>query len=73
MDAPEDKKKKREYRKNRYHDMFEEKKQKLKEYQKRKYQETKKSKHNNKNSFFNNDLIVYLFSSILLNPYIQTN
>ena len=37
---------KREYGKNRYHNMSEEKKQKLKEYQK-KYREAKKSKHNN--------------------------
>ena len=40
--------KKREYGKNRYHNMSEEKKQKLKEYQKRKYQEAKMSKYNNK-------------------------
>ena len=37
---------KREYGKNRYRNMSEEKKQKLKEYQK-KYRETKKSKYNN--------------------------
>ena len=41
------KNKKREYGKNRYHDMSEEKKQKLKEYQKRKYQKAKESKNNN--------------------------
>ena len=42
--------KKREYGKNRYHNMPEEKRQKLKEYQKKyqkKYREAKKSKHNN--------------------------
>ena len=44
--SEEEKNKKREYGKNRYHNMSEEKKQKLKEYQK-KYRETKKSKHNN--------------------------
>ena len=38
--------KKRDYGKNRYHNMSEEKKQRLKEYQK-KYREAKKSKHNN--------------------------
>ena len=41
------KRKKREYGKNRYHSMSEEKKQELKEYQKRKYQNTKESKNNN--------------------------
>ena len=43
----EDKKKKREYGKNRYHNIFEEKKQELKEYQKQRYQEAKESKNNN--------------------------
>ena len=38
---------KREYGKNRYHNMSKEKKQKLKEYQKN-YREAKKSKYNNK-------------------------
>ena len=42
-----EKNKKREYRKNRYHNMSEEKKQRLKEYQKN-YRETKKSQYNNK-------------------------
>ena len=43
--------KKREYGKNRYHNMSEKKNQELKEYQ-RKYQQTKKFKHNNEyNSF----------------------
>ena len=37
---------KREYGKNRYHNMSEEKKQKLKEYQKN-YREAKKSQSNN--------------------------
>ena len=37
---------KREYGKNRYHNMSEEKKQKLKEYQKN-YREVKKSQSNN--------------------------
>ena len=51
--------------------MSEEKKQELKEYQKGRYQEAKESINNKENSFFNNDLIVYvLFNSILLNPYI---
>ena len=40
------KKEKREYGKNRYHNMSEEKKQKLKEYQKN-YREVKKSQSNN--------------------------
>ena len=40
-------KKKREYGKNRYHNISEEKKQELKEYQKQRYQEVKKSKNNN--------------------------
>ena len=40
------KKKKREYGKNIYHNMSEEKKQRLKEYQKN-YRETKKSQCNN--------------------------
>ena len=44
--SEEDKNNKREYDKNRYHNMSEEKKQKLKEYQK-KYREAKKSRHNN--------------------------
>ena len=35
------KNKKREYGKNRYHNMSEKKKQELKEYQKRRYQEEK--------------------------------
>ena len=66
--SEEDKKKEREYGKNRYHNMSEEKKQKLKEYQKRRYHEAKKSKNSNE---WNSFLIVYaLFSSILLNPYI---
>ena len=39
--------KKREYGKNRYHNMSEVKKQKPKEYQKRKYREAKMSKYNN--------------------------
>ena len=39
------KKKKREYGKNRYHNMSEEKKQRLKEYQKN-YREAKKSQYN---------------------------
>ena len=43
--SEKDKKKKREYGKNRYH-MSEEKKQKLKEYQKRRYREAKESKNN---------------------------
>ena len=38
--------KKREYGKNRYHHMSEEKKQELKEYQKRRYREAKESKNN---------------------------
>ena len=38
--------KKREYGKNRYHNMSEENKQRLKEYQK-KYREAKKSQYNN--------------------------
>ena len=41
-----EKNKKREYRKNRYHNMSEEKKQRLKEYQKN-YREAKKSQYNN--------------------------
>ena len=41
--SEEDKNKKREYGKNRYHNMSEEKKQKLKEYQK-KYREAKNNK-----------------------------
>ena len=40
-------KKKREYGKNRYHNMSEKKKQELKEYQKQRYQEAKESKNNN--------------------------
>ena len=44
--SEEEKNKKREYGKNRYHDMPEEKKQKLKEYQKN-YREAKKSQYNN--------------------------
>ena len=65
--SEEDKNKKKEYRKNRYHNISEEKKLKLKEYQK-KHRKAKKSKHNNEsNSFFSNNLIVYLFRSILLN------
>ena len=40
------KKKKREYGKNRYHNMSEEKKEKLKVYQKRRYREAKVSKNN---------------------------
>ena len=51
--------------------MSEEKKQKLKEYQKKR-QEAKKSKHNNEQNTFFNDLKVYLFKSILCNPYIDT-
>ena len=50
MHYKSDKKKKREYGKNRYHNMPAEKKQKLKEYQKEyqeKYREAKKPKHNN--------------------------
>ena len=43
--SEEDKNKKREYGKNRYH-MSEEKKQKLKEYQKQRYQEAKESRYN---------------------------
>ena len=39
--------KKREYRKNRYLNMCEEKKKRLKEYQKN-YREAKKSQYNNK-------------------------
>ena len=39
--------KKREYGKNRYHNMSEEKKIRLKEYQKN-YREAKKSQYNNK-------------------------
>ena len=39
--------KKREYGKNRYHNMPEEKKHELKKYQKWRYQEAKESKHNN--------------------------
>ena len=42
----EDKKKKREYGKNRYHNMPEKKKQELKEYQKQRYQETKRPSNN---------------------------
>ena len=45
--SKEDKKKKREYGKNRYHNMSEEKKQELKEYQKWRYQKVKESKNNN--------------------------
>ena len=41
------KNKKREYGKNRYLDMSEERKQRLKEYQKN-YRETKKAKYNSK-------------------------
>ena len=49
--------KKKEYGKDRYHNMSVEKKQKLKEYQK-KYWQAKKSEYNNEwNSFFNDDLI----------------
>ena len=40
------KKKKREYGKNRYRNMSEEKKQKLKEYQKQRYREAKESRNN---------------------------
>ena len=43
--SEEDKNKKREYGKNRYH-MSEEKKQKLKEYQKQRCQEAKESRYN---------------------------
>ena len=39
--------KKREYGKNRFHNMSEEKKQELKEYQKQRYQEAKESRYNN--------------------------
>ena len=39
--------KKREYGKNRYHNMSVEKKQELKEYQKRRYQEAKETRYNN--------------------------
>ena len=44
--SEEDKIKKREYAKNRYHNMSGEKKQKLKAHQKNIYQESKESKHN---------------------------
>ena len=44
--SEEDKNKRKEYGKNRYHSMSKEKKQKLKEY-KKKYREAKKSKYNN--------------------------
>ena len=44
--SEDDKNKKREYGKNRYHNMSEEKKQRLKEYQKN-YREAKKSQYNN--------------------------
>ena len=44
--SEEDKNKKREYGRNRYHNMSEEKKQKLKEHQKN-YPKTKKSESNN--------------------------
>ena len=43
--------KKKEYGKNRYHNMSEEKKPKLKEYQK-KYREAKRSKYNNEQNNF---------------------
>ena len=42
----EDKEKKREYGKNRYHNISQEKKQELKEYQKRRYREAKECKNN---------------------------
>ena len=45
--SKEDKNKKIEYEKNRYHDMSGEKKQKLKKYQKN-YREAEKSQYNNK-------------------------
>ena len=45
------KNKKREYGKNRYHNMFEEKKQRLKEYQKN-FREAKKSQYNNEQNIF---------------------
>ena len=48
--SEEDKNKKKEYGKNRYH-MSEEKKQKLKEYQKN-YREAKKSQYNNESYSF---------------------
>ena len=62
----EEKNKKREYGKNRYHNMSEENKQRLKEYQKI-YREAKKSQYNSKQNSF---LILIVILIIIQNEIV---